>query len=305
MPSFPERPAPAGRFLLRAARGVQEGHWDAGPNMAEPTADPSAPRTMPEQPTDSPALTYLRRCQEILESIERTQLETIHQVATMCADCIARDGLVHLFGSGHSRMAVEEIFPRYGSFPGFHPIVELSLTYHNAVVGANGQRQAMFLERVEGLGPVILRNFEFGPHDLMMVFSTSGTGAVGVDVALEAKRLGMPVIAVTSVAHSRASKPGHSSGQRLYEVADIVLDNGAVAGDALVSIPGLATPVGPGSTIGNTAIVNAIKCEVARLLTERGQPPLVLTSAHFVGEEESRRLFDAAYDDYRRRVRRL
>jgi uncharacterized phosphosugar-binding protein len=253
----------------------------------------------------SPAVEYLRLSRSILDRIEQTQMVAVHHVSQMCAECIAQDGLVHLFGSGHSRMAVEEVFPRYGSFPGFHPIVELSLTYHNAVVGANGQRQAMFIERVEGLGPVILRNFEFGRRDLMMVFSTSGTGAVSVDVALEAKRLGMPVIAVTSVAHSQASRPGHSSGKRLLDVADVVLDNCAVAGDAMVQVPGLATPVGPGSTIGNTALVNMVKCEVARLLTEKGQPPLVLTSAHFVGEEESRRLFDAAYDDYRRRVRRL
>jgi uncharacterized phosphosugar-binding protein len=163
----------------------------------------------------------------------------------------------------------------------------------------------MFIERVEGLGQVILRNFEFGPRDLMMIFSTSGTGAVSVDVALEAKRLGMPVIAVTSLAHSRASKPGHSSGKRLFEVADLTLDNGAVVGDAMVTVPGLATPVGPGSTIGNTALVNGLKCEVARLLTESGRPPLVLSSANIVGDQESKRLFDAAYDDYRRRVRRL
>jgi uncharacterized phosphosugar-binding protein len=260
---------------------------------------------MSEDTAPSPILSYLRCCHEILERIERTQTETIRRVAALCADCIAADGLVHLFGSGHSRMAVEEIFPRYGSFPGFHPIVELSLTFHNPVVGANGQRQAMFIERVEGLGQVILRNFEFGPRDLMMVFSTSGTGAVAVDVALEAKRLGMPVIAVTSVEHSRASKPGHSSGRRLMEVADITLDNCAVVGDAMVQVPGLPIPVGPGSTIGNTALVNAIKCEVARLLTERGQPPLVLTSGNVIGEDESKRLFDAAYDEYRRRVRRL
>src|SRR5438876_926112 len=215
---------------------------------------------------ESVALTYLRRCHEILELIERTQMETLLRAAAMCAECIAADGLVHLFGSGHSRMAVEEVFPRYGSFPGFHPIVELSLTYHNPVVGANGQRQAMFIEQVEGLGQVILRNFEFGPDDVMMIFSTSGTGAVSVDVALEAKRLGMPVIAVTSLAHSRASKPGHSSGRRLFEVADITLDNGAVVGDAMVRVPGLAMPVGPGSTVGNTALVNALKCEVAGLL---------------------------------------
>src|SRR5919199_1877601 len=139
---------------------------------------------MPDEADLSPAHEYLRCCHEILERIERTQIDTIQRVARMCADCIAADGLVHLFGSGHSRMALEEIFPRYGSFPGFHPIVELSLTYHNPVVGANGQRQAMFIERTEGLGGGILRNFTFGPRDLMFAISTSGTSAVVIDVAL-------------------------------------------------------------------------------------------------------------------------
>jgi len=229
----------------------------------------------------------------------------VRECARRCAEAILAGGLVHLFGCGHSRMAVEEMFPRYGSFPGFHPIVELSVTYHNPVVGANGQRQAMFIEQVEGLGPVILRNFEFGPRDLMWVISTSGTGAVVVDVALEAKRLGLPVIALISRDHCRASPAGHSSGRKLDEIADLVLDSGAVAGDAMVSIPGLRTPVGPGSTIGNTAIINMVKCAVARLLTEAGEPPLVLTHRHYVGAEESSRLFEAVYDDYRRRVRRL
>jgi uncharacterized phosphosugar-binding protein len=248
---------------------------------------------------------YLRGARAILDHIEATQMDAIDRAATLCADCIAAGGLVHLFGSGHSRMAVEEIFPRYGSFPGFHPIVELSLTYHNAVVGANGQRQAMFIERVEGLGEVILRNFEFGPNDLMIVFSTSGTSGVPIDVALAAKRRGVPVIAVTSLAHSRASKCGHSGGKKLFELADLVLDNGAVPGDAMVNIPDLPYPVGPGSTIGNTALVNMLKCEVADRLTKQGQPPLVLTSSHFIGEEASKELFERTYDDYRARVRRL
>jgi uncharacterized phosphosugar-binding protein len=248
---------------------------------------------------------YLKAARAILDRIEATQMAGITQAAEWCARAIGTGGLVHLFGSGHSRMVVEEIFPRYGSFPGFHPIVELSLTYHNAVVGANGQRQAMFIERTEGLGEVILRNFEFGPDDLMIVFSTSGTSAVTLDVALGAKRRGMPVIAVTSLAHGKQAKPAHSSGQKLYEVADLTLDNGAVPGDAMVRVPGLEYPVGPGSTIGNTAIANALKCEVAARLTAMGQPPLVLTSSVFIGEEASRDLFERTYDDYRARVRRL
>ena len=154
---------------------------------------------------------YLRAAREILDRVEATQMEAIARAAEMCAESIAAGGLAHLFGSGHSRMAVEEIFPRYGSFPGFHPIVDLSLTFHTQVVGANGQRQAMFLERIEGFGQVILRNFVFGPHDSFMVFSNGGVNEVVIDVALSAKERGMPVIAVCSAAHCQASKPRHSS----------------------------------------------------------------------------------------------
>ena len=253
----------------------------------------------------SHAQDYLDAARALSERVSQTQGEAIQQGAEWCAEAIANGGLVHMFGVGHSRMALEEMFPRYGSFPGFHPIVELSVTYHNQVVGANGQRQAMFIERAEGLGPVILRNFEFGERDLMWVVSTSGAGALVVDVALEAKRLGMPVIALVGLEHCRASSPGHSSGQKLTDIADLILDNCAVAGDAMIKIPGLDTPVGPGSTIGNTLIINAVKCEVARRLTEAGQPPLVLTHPCFVGEERSKELFEQTYDDYRARVRRL
>src|SRR5581483_10949487 len=154
---------------------------------------------------------WLDAARELLTRIETTQAAELERASRLCADAIAAGGLVHLFGTGHSRIPVEELFPRYGSFPGFHPIVELSLTYHNQVVGANGQRQAMFLEGLEGFGAVILRNFRFGPHDSFMLFSNSGTGGVVVDVALEAKRLGMPLIAVVSMEHCAASPPKHSS----------------------------------------------------------------------------------------------
>ncbi|MCC6441971.1 MAG: SIS domain-containing protein [Armatimonadetes bacterium] len=253
----------------------------------------------------SSAMRYLEAARETLDYIECTQGEAIERASALCAEAIARGGLVHLFGSGHSRISVEEMFPRYGSFPGFHPIVELSLTYHHPVVGSNGQRQAMFLERVEGFGEVILSNFTFGPHDIFMVFSSGGTNAVGIDVALGARKRGMPVIAVTSVRHAEAVPARHSAGKKLHEVADLVIDNGAPPGDAMVKVPGLAEPVGPGSTIGSCAVVNAVKCRVAELLTEKGKPPIVLTSAYFIGEEEATRQIERCYEDYRRRTRRL
>jgi uncharacterized phosphosugar-binding protein len=257
--------------------------------------------------TDMPnaALEYISQAKTILDRIQSTGMGAIEEAAGICAQTIAGEGLVHLFGTGHSRIFVEEMFPRHGSFPGFHPIVELSLTFHNLVVGSNGQRQAMFLEHVEGFGQVILRNFVFTAPDSFLIFSNSGVNEVVVDVALEAKRLDMPVIAVVSVEHCTASPAVHSSRKKLIDIADIVIDNCTPAGDALVRIPNLADPVGPGSTIGAAAVTNALKCRIAEKLTELGKPPMVLTSSYFIGSEASRQRFDDCYDDYRARVQKV
>lgn len=254
---------------------------------------------------DNAALAYLNAAQGILDRIRATQMDALERAAEICTASIAGDGLVHLFGTGHSRMFIEEMFPRHGSFPGFHPIVELSLTYHNQIVGANGQRQAMFLEHVEGLGKTIMRNFVFSAPDSFIVFSNSGVNEVVVEVALEAKARQLPVIAVVSVEHCLASAPKHSSGKRLTDVADVTLDNCVPAGDALVRVAGLADPVGPGSTIGAAALTNALKCLIADRLTQLGKPPIVLTSAYFIGAEASKKQFDVCYDDYRARVKRV
>ncbi len=253
----------------------------------------------------NPALAYFDAAQAILDRLRTTQTEALEAAADCCAAAIAARGLVHLFGSGHSRILIEEMFPRHGSFPGFHPIVELSLTYHNQVVGANGQRQAMYLEQVEGLGRHILRNFVLAPPDCFIVMSNSGVTGVVVEVALEARRLGLPVICIVSAAHCAAATPRHSSGLRLPDIADVTLDNGAPAGDAMVAVEGLEDPVGPGSTVGGALIVNALKCLVADRLTRAGHPPLVLSSSYFLGADASQQRFDACYDDYRTRVRRV
>jgi uncharacterized phosphosugar-binding protein len=249
------------------------------------------------------ALEYLEDAAAIIRRVRDTQLGVIAEAAGLCARAIARRRLVHLFGSGHSRMAVEEFFPRYGSFPGFHPIVELSLTYHTQVVGANGQRQAMFIERTEGLGEVILRNFVFHSDDVMIVFSTSGVSPVAVDVASGARARGLAVIGVVSAEYCRILPPVHSSGLKVPDVAGLVIDNCAVPGDAMVRVPGVDAPVGPGSTIGNTAVVNALKVLTAAELARRGHPPLVLASSYILGAEASRRRFEEVYDEYRDRMK--
>lgn len=245
---------------------------------------------------------WLAEAARILDHVGSTQMDAIAAAAEICANTIAADGLVHLFGTGHSRIPVEEMFPRYGSFPGFNPIVELSMTFHTQVVGANGQRQAMFIERTEGLADEILANFSFGDHDAMIVFSTGGATAVPIEMAAGARRLGLPVIAVTSVAHSMATPSGHSSGTRLLDHADVVIDLGTPPGDALVELAGPETRVGPGSTIAYAAVTNEVKVQTAALLLERGALPPVLTGSAVVGAERSRELFEAAYAEHARRL---
>jgi len=213
--------------------------------------------------------------------------------------------MVHLFGAGHSRILVEEMWPRYGSFPGFNPIVELSLSFHNLVVGPNGQRQAMFLENVSGLADRILRNFDLSEKDSALIISSSGCNVVPIEMAELFRKKRIKVVAVISRKHSEASKSKHSSGNRLQDFADLTLDTGAPAGDAMVRIPGLETPVAPGSTVGGCLIVNAIKSEVAAKLTQAGKPPRVLTAAALIGPEKSARLFEAAYDEHARRLAKL
>jgi uncharacterized phosphosugar-binding protein len=249
-----------------------------------------------------PLTQYLSAARAAIDAIEADMLDRARTAAERFGRTIAGGRLVHVFGTGHSRMAVEEMFPRYGSFPGFHPIVELSMTYHNPVVGANGQRQAMFLENVQGFGPVLWRNFVTAPDDCLLAISSSGCNAVTIDVALEAKRLGMFVVALTSLAHAAVSTSKHESGRKLADVADLVLDQHAPAGDAAVWIDGLETPVAPISSVSGCVVINLLKAETARRLVELGSPPSVLTAACHVGPDRAARIFEETYDDYRRRV---
>ena len=254
--------------------------------------------------TAVPTVRWVSEAAALLERLAATQGEAIESASQWCAEAIAADGLVHLFGTGHSRIPVEEMFPRYGSYPGFNPIVELSMTFHTQVVGANGQRQAMAIERTPGLAEVILDNFSFGPNDVMIVFSASGLTAVPVEMARGARMRGLRVVAVTSIEQSMSGEPPDEVGARLLDEADLVIDLCTPHADALCAIDGLDTPVGPGSTVTAVAIVNAIKVRVAELLVERNAMPPVLTRPSVVGEERSRTLFDQAYREHARRIAR-
>lgn len=252
------------------------------------------------QPTND----YLSECRRLVEVVA-AQSRALEQAADWFAQTILAGRMVHVFGSGHSRILVEEMWPRYGSFPGFNPIVELSLTFHNLVVGANGQRQAMHLENVSGLAERILRNFAVSSADSALVISSSGCNVVPIEMAEQFRRLSVRVVAIISVAHGRASASRRADGKKLEDFADLVLDTGAPVGDAMVRVPGLDTPVSPGSTVGGCMLVNCLKAEVAARLAAAGQPPRVLSAAAVVGGNRSSELFESAYDEHAHRVARL
>ena len=247
--------------------------------------------------------TYLQKSRELIEIVS-TQEDNIAKAADWFAKTILADRMVHVFGSGHSRMMTEEMWPRYGSFPGFNPIVELSLSFHNLVVGCNGQRQAMFLENASGLAEQILRNFELTGQDTALVISSSGCNRVPIEMAELFQKNGIKVVALISQLHSDASTTKDTRGKKLSDFADLILDTGAPVGDAMIKIQGLDTPVSPGSTLGGCLVINSIKAEVAQRLTDAGKPPKVLTAGALIGAERAAEIFQAAYDEHGRRLSR-
>jgi uncharacterized phosphosugar-binding protein len=252
----------------------------------------------------TPAEHFLRASRGLIDVVER-QLEPIGRVADRFAKTILAGRMVHCFGSGHSRIMVEEMWPRYGSFPGFNPMVELSLTFHTQVAGSNGQRQAMFLENVPGLADRILRNYDLDPIDSAFVVSSSGCNVVPVEIAQGFKQRGIFVAALVSVAHSETSTSKRADGRKLSDFADVVLDTGAPPGDAMVKLDGLEQPVAPGSTVGGCLVVNCIKAEVAKRLIDAGHPPKALAASSTLGAKRAAEVFEAAYDEHAHRLARL
>ena len=247
---------------------------------------------------------YINKSRQIIDVVEK-QEEQIKIAARWFADSILVGRMVHVFGSGHSRIMVEEMWPRYGSFAGFNPIVELSLTFHNLVVGANGQRQAMFLENVSGLADRILRNFDVTEQDTALIISSSGCNVVPIEMAEIFQKKGIKVVALVTKHHLEASTSKQIDGKKLSDFADLVLDTGAPVGDAMVFVPNLETPVSPGSTVGGALLVNCIKAQVAEYLTLAGKPPKVLTAGVLVGTQRATELFEAAYDEHAHRIAKM
>lgn len=244
---------------------------------------------------------YMKKARELLDRIESIQSGNIQKAAELMADSIADGGLVHVFGSGHSVIPVLDIFPRYGSFVGFHPLMDPRLMWTD-VLGGGGARGLLWLERREGYIESFLESFSFKEKDVMMVYSHGGLNAAPVEAAIYAKERGLSVVAVTSLENHKKAKPTHSSGKKLGDLADVLIDNCVPLEDAMVYLDGQPEPVGAGSTLAVIAITMSLLVEVARNLRDRGHELITFVSPNVTAVDPGHN--EMVFKEYAKALRR-
>ena len=245
---------------------------------------------------------WLNNARSIMDKIEDTQFENITKAARVMADSIEAGRWVHTFGCGHSTLPVEEMYPRIGGFVGFHPIIELPLSFFTHIVGDMGVHQFIFLERVEGYGNQIMKGYNFDKRDTMWLFSHTGINNVNIDVALRSKELGMSVVVFGSAEESRGKKSRHSCGKNIFEIADIVVDSCVPLQDASVDLKNHQDKIGPLSTHAYVSIVWMTITTVAEILADRNVKLFIHPSHNVPGDTTAHERLDAALAEYKRRV---
>jgi len=249
---------------------------------------------------------WLTKIYEIINRIEDSQYKNIESAADAIAKSIISEHVCFLFGCGHSIIPVIEMYPRYGGVLGFMPILDLPLSYFTRLIGDLGFPQYDFLENSEGYGKRIMENYDVHKEDSMVIFSHSGTSPLIVDVATSFKERGGELIAVTSLAHSMKARPRHSSGKKLYEVADVVIDTCVPEGDVMISIPVENQKVGPGSTIGSVVVANLLTLKVIETLIKNGYKPLInpVRGYHPRADEIMKKVLSEYSKRFRNHIRR-
>lgn len=247
------------------------------------------------------ALEYLNKMGSIIKNLENDSLAAIQEGAKRMAASLAAGRAVYYFGSGHSVLPALDVFPRYGSFVGLQPIHDSRLMWFN-VIGPGGTPELLWIERQEGYIKNVFQSYNFDKRDTLVVISHGGLNAAPVEAALEAKKHGLGVIAITSMANHRQAKPTHSSGKDLADAADVVIDNGAAPQDSLIQIPGWEEPVAASSTVTAIVISMALVAETASLLAAQGiHLPTVVSPNVASGPEHNAAVYDA-YRQFRRKI---
>ena len=245
---------------------------------------------------------WLDNTRATMARIEETQMENIRRAAEVMADSIEAGRWVHTFGCGHATIPIEEMYPRIGGFVGFHPIIELPLTFFTRITGEMGVHQFLFLERVEGYGVEIMKGYNFDKRDTMWLFSHSGINNVNIDIALESKKRGMKVIAFGSAAEAKGKQSRHSSGKTIFDIADLVVDTCAPLGDSSVPLKNHRDKVGPVSTMAFVTCVWMTVTTVAEILADRGVKLFIHPSHNVAGDTTARQRVEDALTEYKRRV---
>ena len=244
---------------------------------------------------------WLSATRHVLDDIEATQTEKIRAAAEVMADSIQAERWVHTFGCGHATIPVEEMYPRIGGFVGFHPMVELPLTFFTRITGEMGIHQFLFLERAEGYGDAIMKSYTFDSRDTMWIFSHTGINNVNIDVALRAKEAGMKLVVAGSA--SQVGSTRHPSGKTLFELADVVIDTRVPAGDSAVPLRNHVDNVGPVSTMAFVAVVWMTITTVAEILADRSVTLYIHPSHNVPGDTTARERLDSALSEYKRRIK--
>jgi len=238
---------------------------------------------------------FIDKVVSLIHTVEETESTSVAQAADWIADSIARDGLLHLFGCGHSHLLVEDFFYRAGGIVPVNAILETSVMLHEGAVKSSK------VERMTGYARHILDNYNVKPGEVIIVISNSGINSLPVEMAQAAKEKGLKVIAICSSAYY-GDETRHPSGQRLKDIADLVIDNHIPHGDAMVDIPSTSQKMASGSTVIGSVILNMIMTGVAEKLVERGIEPPVYVSGNIPGGFERNRAY---IDKYRERIKHL
>ncbi len=230
---------------------------------------------------------YLGRIGAMVGRLQDEQLGPIREAGALVAEVLRADRLVHVFGSGHSHMLAEEGLYRAGGLAPVNAILESGLMLHE------GAATSTRLEKLPGYSPIVADKYGFEEGDLLIVISNSGVNAAPVEMALLAREAGLKVLAISSVAYSKSVEPGPGASARLYEVADLTLDNLGEPGDATVEVDGTGLKAGPTSTVIGATLLNAIFVEASCTLAAEGVEPPVYRSSNMPGaSEHNRRLVE-------------
>jgi uncharacterized phosphosugar-binding protein len=232
----------------------------------------------------------------MIERLHDEQLGPIREAGRLVADVLRADRLVHVFGTGHSHMLAEEGLYRAGGLAPVNAILESGLMLHE------GAAVSTRLEKLPGYSPIVADKYRFEEGDLLIVISNSGVNAAPVEIALLAREAGLKVLAICSVAYSKSVEPRRGVSARLYEIADLTLDNLGEPGDAVVEVDGTGLKVGPTSTVIGAALLNAVFVEATCTLAAEGVDPPVYRSSNMPGaSEHNRRLVER----FKARIRHL